>query len=1558
MSRAILRKQSKRDTLETIEDVRARIERLEKVVEDAVEAKSTVADVLERLKGAGATHKEAEDFGKQFIQLFKARHGSVEGPGSQQIEGEREGTPEGLNEDEAAEFRRKRDSLLGEQPQGDEEEAARRRRAVDAAEWQLVLAKLATVAARPDSSAGKGSFSELLKIFDRSSASTSRSIPSTVLDGAPHLWNLSSNAIKDPHLDETWRLRLLFAGKETIDSIVDHLQAQPVDQPLPRSIWRLLVQDQYVDFEKLFALMDPNYNHNDDPKDFGGGFALVKKELATAKKTLRTEADGIRVFAAWCEGTILLYPHRLKELQAYSRLVSDVFHACPNDPSNGIRFDLESRQRYAKSPYRLDDKAQSFVSILGQFLAIIGTWVSAVNRARTVGGMVSVVSVVVSTEQETSRRAMLLSKLAEEKELALAAQRAADLAAVGPKQFVKTDVNLKRPAAAPLDVPPRYRRGFVWSNSASLCESPAALLTLSAPPLPSPPSHLIDDPALISSLSAMQGFVKVDTPFNVDRLESLLSDHPNRPFVDSVIRGLREGFWPFEDGDWDKDATEPLSNFASEVEDLDAIRAFRDKELAAERWSDPLPITDLLPGMMSSPMFVAWQKEKPRVITDHSASGLNDGIPRTEAKVHYDDMRTFGQILFNARLNRARTVGGMVSVVSVVVSTEQETSRRAMLLSKLAEEKELALAAQRAADLAAVGFVKTDVNLKRPAAAPLDVPPRYRHGFVWSNSASLCESPAALLTLSAPPLPSPPSHLIDDPALISSLSAMQGFVKVDTPFNVDRLESLLSDHPNRPFVDSVIHLDAIRAFRDKELAAERWSDPLPITDLLPGMMSSPMFVAWQKEKPHVITDHSASGLNDGIPRTEAKVHFGQILFNARRQHRGQRLVVWKSDIASAFLNLPAHPLWQLQQIVVVDGKFYVRTRLLCWIAVKKLSIEGLLVYMDDSYGWDFADNLIKFSIGCPYEDRKQEDGDCLKIIGFWVDPNRGSISLPPDSVDTIVTHITSFLAHPKRSPILRDWQRLGGHLNWLFNVLPCGRPALSGLFRKIRGKTHSSSPVFLNRTVRKELTWLAGVIRHAIGVRFVDSLNWTDDKADIVLWTDASLRLALSFYYSGNGFVYQLRPPPPGTAIDIFFLELIAIMSAIFHVASFKSPPRRILLFTDSLDAVGLLNSLAASEDQHNAPLLGIAEVILTSGVDLRVRHIPGKDNIRADMLSRLLLEDFHRRFPADHVQLFDPPRVLLPARWRETLWLQASAIEKSTSQGYATGARDYLRFCITHSLPIKPTPQTLSCYIAYTSQFIASGPKYLSGARHFLADFYPEFDSSRSHPIVQATIRGSMKTRADPIRRKLPLRLEHLSAFLKIARDSKSYDNLLFITILSCCFYACHRSGELVQKNDSRLFDLRKIICRSSLIFVDGRAQYRLPYHKADRFYRGSDILHSSQDVADPVSLLKEYVILRNSIHGTNVALFLKEDGSHPTCSWFDAKFFAVLDRTFGGHSPRAGGATFYASLGVSEDVIQAIGRWSSAAWKIYVRENPTIRAELQLAALRLRHLYSPHPS
>ena len=76
-------------------------------------------------------------------------------------------------------------------------------------------------------------------------------------------------------------------------------------------------------------------------------------------------------------------------------------------------------------------------------------------------------------------------------------------------------------------------------------------------------------------------------------------------------------------------------------------------------------------------------------------------------------------------------------------------------------------------------------------------------------------------------------------------------------------------------------------------------------------------------------DHSCSGINDGIPRADAKVKyndmctFGQTLHNVRKANPGKHLVTFKSDVASAFLNLPAHPIFQLHQVVKIEGKLFI-----------------------------------------------------------------------------------------------------------------------------------------------------------------------------------------------------------------------------------------------------------------------------------------------------------------------------------------------------------------------------------------------------------------------------------------------------------------------------------------------------------------------------------------------------------------------------------------------------------------------------------------------------------
>ena len=175
--------------------------------------------------------------------------------------------------------------------------------------------------------------------------------------------------------------------------------------------------------------------------------------------------------------------------------------------------------------------------------------------------------------------------------------------------------------------------------------SPSALYTETVPLLLTPPQHLLDNLKIQEVLHSLSDAIKVKTPFNVNKFELLLTDHPNQPFVKSVMKGLHEGFWPFDKGEWKVELEEVIPSYDCDPNDAEAICAYCDWEITAGCWSASLENTDLLPRIKVSPMFVVWQNEKPCVVTDHSHSRINDNIPCSETKVKYNDMRTFSQML-------------------------------------------------------------------------------------------------------------------------------------------------------------------------------------------------------------------------------------------------------------------------------------------------------------------------------------------------------------------------------------------------------------------------------------------------------------------------------------------------------------------------------------------------------------------------------------------------------------------------------------------------------------------------------------------------------------------------------------------------------------------------------------------------------------------------------------------------------------------------------------------------------------------------------------------------
>lgn len=176
----------------------------------------------------------------------------------------------------------------------------------------------------------------------------------------------------DPHIDETWRIRRLFSSDKSVDDYVDQLQLAQLHEPLVRSIWKKLIQDDYVNFEKLYATLgNSNIEFEDEGREFAAGYFLVRKGNIASSKHIATESEWCRVFDAWRVGVVLIYPHRLLELDAYRRAIVDIFHSFSVNPAVAIGTDKEVRLFYARSKFRLDNSHLLQMPLLSQVSAHI-----------------------------------------------------------------------------------------------------------------------------------------------------------------------------------------------------------------------------------------------------------------------------------------------------------------------------------------------------------------------------------------------------------------------------------------------------------------------------------------------------------------------------------------------------------------------------------------------------------------------------------------------------------------------------------------------------------------------------------------------------------------------------------------------------------------------------------------------------------------------------------------------------------------------------------------------------------------------------------------------------------------------------------------------------------------------------------------------------------------------------------------------------------------------------------------------------------------------------------
>ncbi|KAF9039500.1 hypothetical protein BDZ89DRAFT_982034, partial [Hymenopellis radicata] len=129
-------------------------------------------------------------------------------------------------------------------------------------------------------------------------------------------------------------------------------------------------------------------------------------------------------------------------------------------------------------------------------------------------------------------------------------------------------------------------------------------------------------------------------------------------------------------------------------------------------------------------------------------------------------------------------------------------------------------------------------------------------------------------------------------------------------------------------------------------------------------------------------------------------------------------------------------------------------------------------------------------LGIPHKAKKQVWGEVLVIIGFLVDPNAMTATLPDDSKSDLIRHVHQFAHVARRRQTLHDFEQLTGWINWSLNVYPLLKPALSNIYAKMSGKEHSHAPIYLNKAIIQDLAWFEEHVEASSGMFFFANLDW------------------------------------------------------------------------------------------------------------------------------------------------------------------------------------------------------------------------------------------------------------------------------------------------------------------------------------------------------------------------------------------------------------------------------------------------------------------------------------
>jgi len=412
---------------------------------------------------------------------------------------------------------------------------------------------------------------------------------------------------------------------------------------------------------------------------------------------------------------------------------------------------------------------------------------------------------------------------------------------------------------------------------------------------------------------------------------------------------------------------------------------------------------------------------------------------------------------------------------------------------------------------------------------------------------------------------------------------------------------------------------------------------------------------------HDLSHPKGLSVNDGIPPELSSVTYSSIdTAIGYIKSLGPGCYLAKTDIESAFRLIPIHPHDYHLLGFYWNGNFYfdkclpMGSSMSCaifesfssaleWIARTKLHIRFPTHILDDflfaakTYRQCYHDlntfsNMCK-DVGVPLAEGKTYTPDTtMSFLGIELDTVVMEARLPLDKLTKCQDQLSSFLG--LSSATLKQIQSLVGLLNHVCQVVPPGRAFLRRLIDLTKSQSPPNCNIPIPQHVRRDLHMWYTFLKDFNGRSFFLDERFISNST-LHLYTDAAASLGYGAV-CGTAWFYGSWPTSLCSR-NITILEFYPIVVAL-HVWGQPWANHSILLHTDNESLVHIINRQTSKNPLIMPLVRRFVLICLRRNILYRATHVPGKQNIMADTLSRLQIN----RFQADF-QHMDPHPTTIP---------------------------------------------------------------------------------------------------------------------------------------------------------------------------------------------------------------------------------------------------------------------------------------------------------------------------